>query len=145
MYYKKQDLINVRLDDLEMSVLSCLFHKPELMKDLKLEDKHFKKTKKLWLFMKSFYNRFHNFDLNLMYSVVGDRQHMMDMATYLLDIEPVPSYFYQYQEELIRIYNQKEDEKKKINIIYGMSNDLITGLLTLDEYYEKVKRMMEGK
>ena len=51
--------------DLEISILSCLLQKPELMEDTILEDKYFTKHKKIWLFMKAFYKRFNNFDITL--------------------------------------------------------------------------------
>ena len=59
-----------KYNDLEMSILSCLLLKPELlMESLIIEDKHFIKHKKLWVFMKEFYNKFHNFDITLMCSI----------------------------------------------------------------------------
>ena len=44
-----------RYNDLELSILSCIVQKPELMEQVILDDKYFVKHKKIWLFLKSFY------------------------------------------------------------------------------------------
>ena len=44
-----------KYNDLELSILSCLLQRPELMKNVILEDKHFKKHLNIWIFMKSVY------------------------------------------------------------------------------------------
>ena len=92
---------NYRIDDLEYSVLSCLLIKPELMKELRLEDKHFIKTQRMWQFMKSFYKKFETFDINLMYSICKDKYQIIDNIALLLEFEPAPSLFNEYQKQLI--------------------------------------------
>ena len=67
-----------KYNNLELSILSCLLQRSELMEQIKLEDKHFIKQKRLWLFMKSFYKKFGNFDLTLMTTVAKNKYIMMD-------------------------------------------------------------------
>ena len=62
-----------KYNDLELSILSCLLQKPSLMNEVILEDKHFIKHQKIWLFMKAFYNRYKTFDIQLMYSICKDK------------------------------------------------------------------------
>ena len=62
-----------KYNDLEISLLSCILIKPELMEEVVLDDKYFVKTKRIWLFMKSFYKKFGTFDLTLMCSVVKEK------------------------------------------------------------------------
>ena len=58
-----------KLADLELCIMSCVILKPELMKEIKFEDKHIVKHQRLWLFLKTFYERFEKFDIQLMYSL----------------------------------------------------------------------------
>ena len=90
-------------NDLELSILSCLLQKPELMEEVILEDKHFKNNYKLWKFMQSFYKKFHNFDVTLMCSVVDKRYKLIDYIKVLIDLEPNPNLFKEYQEQLLKV------------------------------------------
>ena len=78
MYTKTQ--FQYKIDDLEFSILSCLLIKPELMENVILEDKHFKRTQRMWQFMKSFYKKFKTFDINLMYSICKDKWQIVDSS-----------------------------------------------------------------
>lgn len=138
MYYSKYDFYQVRLDDIELTIFSCLLNKPKLMEKTKLEDKHFAKHKEIWIFMKSFYRRFKCFDLNLMYTISSNKQNLIGFITQLLDIEPVPANFELYEQQLIDQYEQKQQERIKINTIYNLANDLINGNIKLEKFYEKI-------
>lgn len=120
--------------DLEISILSCLLQKPKLMEKVILCDNHFIKHKKMWLFMKSFYKKFQNFDLALMYSVCKNKYHLMSYIEMLLDAEPSPSLFDTYQQQLIDLYNQTKKEKYLKEKIYSLANDLYIGNLNLEEF-----------
>ena len=56
--------------DLEINILSCILQRPQLMEKSILEDKHFIKHKKLWLFMKAVYKKFGTFDFVIMYKII---------------------------------------------------------------------------
>ena len=90
-----------KYNDLEMSILSCLLIKPKLMEELILEDKHFVKYKSLWVFMKEFYNKFHNFDITLMCSVNKNKYETIDYMIMLSELEPTTRLF----KELSRTIN----------------------------------------
>lgn len=127
-----------KYNDLELSILSCLLKRPELMKQVKFEDKHFIKHKKIWLFMKAFYQRFKNFDPTLMVSVSNNKYRMIEYIIWIIDKEPAPSLFNQYQEQLIDLYNQKKKDKWIIENLYELANDLYVGNVELKDYKKEV-------
>ena len=127
--------------DLEISILSCLLQKPELMEDTILEDKYFTKHKKIWLFMKAFYKRFNNFDITLMLSISKNKYIISEYICWLAEQEPAPSLFKQYEQQLIDLYNESEKEKLIINKIYELSNDLYVRNININEFKNKLEKI----
>lgn len=124
--------------DLELSILSCLLQRPKLMEETILEDKHFIKHQKIWLFMKSFYKKFKNFDLTLMMSISKNQYRIVEYIIWIIEKEPFPSYFNDYQNELIRLYEQSPKEKWIINKIYEKANDLIVGNIDIKKFRNEI-------
>lgn len=124
--------------DLESCILSCLLQKPELMDKVILDDKYFIKHKKIWLFMKAFYNKFHNFDLVLMATICKEKYTIVEYIGYLLDKEPTPSRFNEYQKQLIDLYEENKKEKWIIEKIYSLANDLYVRSITSNEFKIKL-------
>ena len=131
-------------NDLELSILSCLLQKPELMEEVILEDKHFKNNYKLWKFMQSFYKKFHNFDITLMCSVVDKRYKLMDYVKVLIDIEPNPNIFKQYQEQLLRAFLDTERDKYIVGKVFGLANDLVTRNVTTSDFKTMVDEIYKN-
>lgn len=127
-----------KYNDLELSILSCLLYKPELMEQIIVEDKHFIKHKKIWLFMKSFYNKFHNFDFALMYSICKDKYRIVEYIKWLLEQEIHISRFNDYQKQLIDLYDELEKEKYIIEKIYSLANDLYVRSIDSNEFKIKL-------
>lgn len=127
-----------KYNDLELSILSCLLCKPELMDQVILDDKYFIKHKKIWLFMKSFYNKFHNFDFALMYSICKDKYRIVEYIKWLLDQEIHISRFNDYQKQLIDLYEENKKEKWIIEKIYSLSNDLYVRSIDSNEFKIKL-------
>lgn len=127
-----------KYNDLELSILSCLLQKPELMEQVILDDKYFVKHKKIWLFMKSFYNKFHNFDLTLMYSICKDKYRIVEYIIWLMEKEPRLFLFNDYQKQLMELYDELEKEKYIIEKIYSLANDLYVRSITSDEFKIKL-------
>ena len=128
-----------KYNDLEISILSCLLCKPELMNEVVLEDKHFIKHKKIWLFMKAFYNKFHNFDLALMYSVCKDKYRIIGYIEWLLKQEVLFINFNDYQKQLIDLYEENKKEKWIIEKIYSLANDLYVRSIDSNEFKNKLE------
>lgn len=130
--------------DLEINVLSCLVQKPILMEQLKLQDKHFVKHKRLFQFMKSFYAKFETFDLVLIYQVCKDKFKIIDYITWLVEVEPVLSNFDKYQDMLIEQYEESKKNKWIIDKIYQTSNDLYCGKINLDEFNKRIQEIQNN-
>lgn len=133
------------IGDLELNIMSCLLLKPELMKDIILEDKHFTKHQRLWQFMKAFYKKFETFDVQLMYSVCKDKWHIVNYMEWLVELEPIPNNFYKYQKQLIELFHETEEEKIKIDLIYKYANDLWVRNISLEDFKNKVDEIIGGK
>ena len=130
-----------KYSNLELSILSCLLLRPKLMENIKLEDKHFIKYKRLWIFMKKFYQRFKCFDIDLMYSITNDKYQLIEYIVRLLECESAPSMFYKYQERLIEQYNESQKEKWVVEKIYDLANELYVRSITSDEFKIKLEKI----
>lgn len=134
-----------KYNDLELAILSCLLQKPELMNQVKLEDKHFLKHKRVWLFLKSIYKKFGTFDITLMNSVCKNKLQMMDYIIWLLELEPAPSLFDKYQQQLIELYNEEEKDKFFIEKVYKYANDLYVRNMSVQDFRNKVDELYKRK
>ena len=123
---------------LETCLLSCLLLKPKLMDNIKLEDKHFIEYKKIWLFMKSFYKKFGNFDLNIMYSVASNKYNFLEYMTWLVDATPNVELFEYYQQQMLDLYNENKKDKYIIEEVYKLANDLFVKNITTNDFKHKV-------
>lgn len=123
-----------RYTELEISILSSLLQRPNLMEKVFIEDKYFKKYKAMWLFMKSFYKKFGNFDLNLMYSVCKNKFHLMSNIELLIMADPSPSRIIEYQNQLMKEYDETRKDNWIREKIYSLANDLFVMRITVDEF-----------
>jgi len=130
--------------DLEATVLSCLLQKPELMDQCILEDKHFTKNQRIWKFMKAFYNKFHNFDLNLMCSVASSKVKLMQYIIGILEAEPLVSRFDEYQRQLISLYEESEKDKWIINKVYDATMELWVRGKTTQEFKNRIEEIYKN-
>ena len=130
--------------DLEVSILSCLLQRPQLMENTILEDKYFVKHKKIWSFMKAFYKKFGNFDLKLMMSISKNKNMVVEYICWLAEQEPAPSLFKEYEKQLIDLYNETKKEKWIIEKIYDLSNELYVRNIKLDEFQNKIKEIYKN-
>lgn len=133
-----------KYNDLELSILSCLLQKPSLMNEMILEDKHFINHKKIWLFMKTFYKKFNNFDLTLMVNISKDKYRIIEYILWLVDKEPAPSLFNEYQKQLIIKYNELKKDKWIIEKIYELANDLYIRNIEVKDFKNEVNKIYEN-
>ena len=144
MYYNKYNILTRKIDDLEMTILSCLLNNPKLMEDPKLNDDLFIKHQKIWQFMKAVYKKFGCFDLSLMYNNVRNKYNYVGMIIELIDIEPISSNFHYYIDELNRRKQEDEIERYRVNIIFSMAHDLVEHNITSKEFKEKIDKLFEN-
>ena len=127
--------------DLEINIMSCLLLKPELMKDLKLEDKYFIKHQRLWQFMKAFYKRYQTYDIVMMYQICKDKYQIAEMIQMLVGVDPITSHFNKYQNQLIELYNESKKERYISNRIYNAANELYLKNICLVEFKERLNKI----
>lgn len=132
-----------RLADLELCIMSCLLIKPELMKKIKFEDKHVKRYKRLWEFMKIFYERFGNFDIQLMYSLSKSKSDFEEYILKIADIEVNPTNFFHYQERLIEEYNESIKDEFIIEGVYRLANELYVRSIGTKDFKDKINKIYE--
>ena len=132
-----------KYEDLELSILSILLQKPELMDEVILDDKYFIKYKKIWLFMKTFYDRFHNFDFNLMVSVCKDKYRIVEYISWIITKEANICLFKEYQEQLINLYEESKKDKYIIDKVYELANELLIRKIEVNEFRDKVDKIYE--
>lgn len=130
--------------NLELTILSCLLQRPELMKDLVDNiDNYFIKYKKLLIFMKAVYKKFGNFDLTLMTSITKNKYRIMEYIELLIDKEPAPSKFKQYQQQLIDLYNETKKERYIIDEVYRLANDLFAKNISVKDFDYNYKIILQ--
>ncbi|MBO7526491.1 MAG: hypothetical protein J6T74_01185 [Clostridia bacterium] len=102
---------------LENAVLNCLIVKPELFKIIKLSEKHFKKHRRFYKFLKEFYDLFGKIDFSLIKSCSINPSEVMNYVADIIDTTSIPSNFELYEERLLKFYNQFEiiEEINKLN------------------------------
>ena len=130
-----------KYNDLEMSILSCIYLKPELIENSILEDKYFIKHKKLWLFMKAFYKKFKTFDITLMCSVCKNQYKLLDYFILIADTEPTPYLFDYYVEELITKYNESKKDKWLREKIYSLASELYIRNIDFVQFNDKLDKI----
>ena len=124
--------------DLEISILSCLLQKPELMDKIILQDDDFKYHKKLWIFLKQVYKKFGCFDINLMYSVVRNKYKYIQYIISLVDVEVIPDRIELYQKQLLELKHESQKESWIIDKVYEKSNELLTRNITVGQYRQEI-------
>lgn len=130
-----------RYDNLEMRIMSCILCKPELMENLIIEDKHFMRYHRLWKFMKAFYKKYKDFDIQLMYSVCKDKYQIIKYMEWLVDIDCNTRNFNKYQKQLIEQYEENEKDKIIIEKVYEWANELYVRNMSVEHFKELVDRL----
>ena len=133
-----------KYSDLELSILSCILQKPELIKNNRLDDKYFIKHKKIWLFMKSFYKKFNNFDLTLMMAVSKNKHRMIEYIIWLIDKEPTTKMFDLYIDELIEEYKELEQNKYIREKIYELATDLYLKNIDVKDFKKRCNEIYDN-
>lgn len=131
------------MKDLELSILSCLILDPDLNKKLRVNEIHFKKHRRMFLFMKSFYERFGTYDIQLMYSVCKDKWHIINYLEMLMNVEITTKNFELYQERLIEQYYTKEKDKWIADKVFKTANDLYVGTISSLTFKVEIEKIYQ--
>ena len=73
-----------------------------------------------------------------MMSISKNQYRIVEYIIWIIEKEPFPSYFNDYQNELIRLYEQSPKEKWIINKIYEKANDLIVGNIDIKNFRNEI-------
>lgn len=129
------------MKDLELSILSCLVLDPDLNKKLKVSEIHFKKHRRMFLFMKSFYERFGTYDIQLMYSVCKDKWHIINYLEMLMDVEITTKNFELYQDRLIEQYYTSDKDKWIAEKVFKKASDLFVGKISSLMFKNEIEKI----
>ena len=127
-----------KYDDLELSILGCFLQKPKLLEITKLEDKHFKKHYKIFIFFKSVYKKFGSLDLNIMYSISKNKYRIVEYIVWISEYFGFPSLYETYEKQLIELYEEDKKDKWIIEKVYELANDLLTRNIEVKDFKNKV-------
>lgn len=133
-----------KYNDLEIAIMSCIIQRPELLKELRLEEKHFLKHRRLWKFLIAFYDKFETFDFVLMCSVASNKYQLIEYIKQIAESEPAPSLFNKYQDRLIEIYEENKKEEEIKNKIYNLANELYINKISVQEFKDKINLFIQG-
>ena len=98
---------------LEESLISCILQRHNLINELFIDLEVFKNplNKRMVMFFKRVYEKYKSLEITLLFNELQDekqRNILIDYYTNLINLEPAPSLFYDYQEQLL---NQFKDNK----------------------------------
>ena len=125
---------------IERAILNCFITKPELMKETLLKEVHFKKHRKLFIFLKEFYERFGTFDIALMGSVCKNPSEALDYIAEIIDTTSVSGHFKEYEKRLLLLYYDYDI----IEEIHNVETQLYYRKITLGEFKKKMTKILEG-
>lgn len=124
--------------DIENALISCILQRNNLINELYVDVSVFKneENRKWLLFLKRMYAEFKSLDFTLLTNEIKDEKDQMRFISYFTEmivLEPAPSLFYEYQEQLI---NKYKDDKIKERVEYYKNNRI-----TSDELIEEINKI----
>lgn len=125
-------------EEMERAILNCLITKPELFKEIKLSEKHFKKHRRFYIFIKEYYDTFGKFDISLLKSTCKNPGEALDYIVEIIDTTSITAHFDLYQERMLKMYENFE----KIEEIHKLERRLYIREIDLDEFKNEIKRIL---
>lgn len=140
-----------KYNDLELSILGCFLEKPKLLETTKLENKHFKKHYKIFIFFKAVYKKFGSLDLNIMYSISKNKYRIVEYIVWISEYFGFPSLYETYEKQLIELYEEDKKDKYIIEKVYELANDLLARNIEVEDFrcivdkiYDNADRLFKG-
>lgn len=131
------------IDFLEMSIISCVLIKPDLMERIRFKDEYIKHYRNTWQFMKAFYKKFGNFDMQLMYSIIKNPVIIETLTAKFCNLDFSLGNFELYQDRLIEEYAETPKNLYIINTSYKLANDLLTRNISVTDFKEKIDELYQ--
>lgn len=129
--------------NMELNIMCCVLMRPELMEQIEIEDREFTNFKRLWRFLKTFYNKFETFDIELMASVCNDKYQIIEYVQMILERQATTVNFKKYQKALLDLNHKKKLEDFFTDKAYEYVFELGTSTITSDEFIEKINELYE--
>ena len=129
--------------NMELNIMCCLLMRPELMEEMEIGDEEFRNYKRLWKFLKAFYNRFRNFDIELMASVCNDKYQIVEYAQMILERQASTTNFKKYQKMLVEFNHKEKLETFFTDKIFEYAFELSVGTINSDEFTDKTNELYE--
>lgn len=126
---------------IEKAILESIIIDSDLMKELKLDDKHFKSQKRLWLFIKECYKRNGFIDIPSMARICPNASDMIDYVADIISTGTKTVRFNEYQDYLLELY----DDFEKIEEIYKLAKKLYIRDIGLDEFKKEIKEFISDE
>ena len=130
--------------ELELLILSCIWIEPKLLNTTKLESKHFINNKKIFLFFKSFYDKFGFFDNELACRKANDRYKYNKYIELISSLEPTISHFQKYESLLIELYEESENEKWLREKAFELANDFYMKNINSKQFKERIDNLYKN-
>lgn len=127
--------------ELELLILSCIWVEPKILDRTKLENKHFKNSQKIFIFMKSFYKKFGFFDTELMCRKVDDKYKFRDYFKVIAELEPTGSMYDKYEYLLLELYNEAVEEKYLREKAFELANDFYLKNINSKQFKEQLDNL----
>jgi replicative DNA helicase len=128
----------LQYEEIERAILNCLIIEPDLFKNIKVSEKHFKKHRRFYIFIKEYYDTFGKFDISLLKSTCKNPGEALDYIAEIIDTTSIAANFDLYQERMLKMYENFE----KIEEIHQLEHKLYTRAVTLDEFKNEIQSIL---
>lgn len=128
----------LQYEEIERAILNCLIIQPDLFENIKVNEKHFKKHRRFYTFIKEYYDTFGKFDISLLKSTCKNPGEALDYIAEIIDTTSIVANFDLYQERMLKMY----DNFETIEEIHKLERKLYTREIDLDEFKNEIKRIM---
>lgn len=125
-------------EEMERAILNCLITKPELFENIKLNEKHFKKHRRFYTFIKEYYDTFGKFDIPLLKTTCKNPREAIDYIADIIDARSITANFDLYQDRLLLMYKDFD----KIEDIHKLEHKLYTRSISLEEFISELKSIL---
>ena len=128
----------LQYEEIERAILNCLIIEPDLFKNIKVNEKYFKKHRRFYIFIKEYYDIFGKFDIPLLKTTCKNPSEALDYIAEIIDTTSIVANFDLYQERMLKMY----DNFEKIEDIHQLEHKLYTRAITLDEFANEIKTIL---
>lgn len=132
-----------KIKNMELNIMCCVLLRPELMDEIEIEDREFKNYKRLWKFLKTFYNKFKNFDIELMTTVCNDKYQIIEYVQMILERQASTVNFKKYQQALLDLNHKNKLDIYFTDKMYEYIFELSVGNISIDDFVDKVNELYE--